>query len=146
MGRLRGLGSIRSAAVLTAFRYVSDYLAFLDARPKKPSSTQGRCEERGVHFQKGQEKSSIFGHDVPPLRATWLSRFLDRARATRAYLLLLAGGRVWQVAAEGGPPPMTARATCAYSLPTRRRASMPNSGRGRHADDDSVRYPRLHVA
>ena len=25
LGRLRGLGSIRSAAVLTAFRYVSDY-------------------------------------------------------------------------------------------------------------------------
>ena len=99
----------------------------------------------GFISKKGKKKPET-RHDVPPLRATWLSRFLDRARATRAYLLLLAGGRVWQVAAEGGPPPTTARATCAYSLPTRLRASMPNSRRGRHADDDSVRYPRLHVA
>ena len=47
----------------------------------------------GFISKKGKKKPET-RHDVPPLRATWLSRFLDRARATRAYSLLLAGGRV----------------------------------------------------
>ena len=101
----------------------------------------------GFISKKGKKKpEKFFGTTCLPCALLGFLAFLTERALPVPYLLLLAGGRVWQVAAEGGPPPTTARATCAYSLPTRLRASMPNSRRGRHADDDSVRYPRLHVA
>ena len=62
------------------------------------------------------------------------------------------GGRVCQVAAEGGPPPRagaTAPRTCAYLPPTRLGASMPSSGRGRPASEgggDRAAYLRLLAA
>ena len=123
------------------------YLAYLDARPRKPSSAQNGDVEGGgggglpciffnvnCAYSTGGRVCQVAAEGGPPPRAG------ATAPPTCAYSppTVLASGQVCQVATEDGPPPTTARATRAYLLPTRRRASMPSSGRGRPAPEAGI--------